>query len=81
VRKVRFEPTEGVGTEKWYLAEEGMGGRRGSGREEWFVAKEEIGGGVERGRSVGGLVREGMRRRQEKRSVEGAVVETEGDGE
>jgi len=49
VRKVRFEPTEGVGTEKWYPASEGMGGE------------------VERGKNVGELVREGMRRRQGKR--------------
>ena len=79
VRKVRFAPTEGVGTEKWYLADEGTGGRRGSeGKEEWFVAKEEQDGGeLERGKSVRGLLREGMRRRQEKRLVGEDVVEGE----
>ena len=41
--------------------------------EEWFVAMEEPGGQVERGESVRGLLREGMRRRQEKRLEEGEV--------
>jgi hypothetical protein len=35
--------------------------------EEWFVAPEESGGEVERGRSVGGMVSEGERMREEGR--------------
>ena len=78
MRKVRFASTEGVGTEKWYAAPEGMGRRGSEGKEEWFVAKEEQDGGdVERGKSVRGLLREGMRRRQEKRLVGEGVVEGE----
>lgn len=81
VRRVRFVPTLGDsvgGAEEddgdvFYTATEGTISRSGStdsSKDEWFVAPQDEGEELVRGRSVGGLVREGVRLREE------AVVDT-----
>ena len=82
LRRVHFAG-DGGQEEEFYTAPEGSSGgasRKGStdsSRDEWFVAPEELGGEVVPGKSVGGLIREGMRREREKEgSGEVAVVDT-----
>jgi len=81
VRRVRFVPTLGdsvdAGEEDdgdvFYTATEGTISRSGStdsSKDEWFVAPEEEGEELVRGRSVGGMVREG------RRLWEGTVADT-----
>ena len=58
-------------------ARESRTGSMDSSREEWFVAPEEVGKEIVPAKSVGGLIREGMRMETEKEGGgEVAVVDT-----